>query len=107
MTINFSLSPENESTLKTILLNVLGAKKNYSVYVFGSRATGKNKKYSDIDLWIESEPELSQSEISNLLDLLEMSDLSIKADIVTPSTCLPEYLNRIQQERILWFKAQI
>ncbi|MGZ3634290.1 MAG: nucleotidyltransferase domain-containing protein, partial [Parachlamydiaceae bacterium] len=65
------------------------------------------KKYSDIDLWIESEPELLQNEITNLMDIFEQSDLTIKVDIVTEETCLRVYKERILKEKVLWFKNQI
>ncbi|MGZ3782410.1 MAG: nucleotidyltransferase family protein [Pseudobdellovibrionaceae bacterium] len=105
--MSFDLSAENEIIIKKILIDFLSTRKKFSVFVFGSRATGKNKKYSDIDLWIESEPELLQNEITNLMDIFEQSDLTIKVDIVTEETCLLVYKERILKEKVLWFKNQI
>lgn len=50
--------------------------------VFGSRAKGVARKYSDIDLgFLNSEP-LSQTSLDRLTDDVEESDLPFKVDIV-------------------------
>jgi predicted nucleotidyltransferase len=81
----------------------LKLKSRYQVWVFGSRAKSTYKQYSDLDLWVDSQPALSLSEISKLHQLFEESDLAITVDIVTPETCLPEYKNQILSEQKLWF----
>jgi predicted nucleotidyltransferase len=97
------LSKKQISEIKMILKESLVVKTNIKVFVFGSRATNKFKKYSDLDLWIETEPELSQSEIGQILEKFEESNLSITIDIVSPITCLPEYQAHILKEKKLWF----
>jgi predicted nucleotidyltransferase len=97
------LSVDQISQIRKTLVDSLALKKKTKVFVFGSRATGKHKKYSDLDLWIETDPELSQSEISQILEKFEESNLSITVDIVTPESCLPEYLDHIQNQKKLWF----
>lgn len=88
--------------IENILNQTLDRKKKYSVFVFGSRAQGNFRQYSDLDLWIESVPQLEPQEISNLRENLEISNIPIKVDIVTPEICLPEYLDRIQTQKKLW-----
>ncbi len=54
---------------------------NVKVYLFGSRAEGKNTEHSDIDLAFESNKDISQK-LSQLKYILEESNLPYKVDIV-------------------------
>lgn len=89
--------------IQKLLMEVLESKSRYTVFVFGSRSKNTYKQYSDLDLWIESEPALSSKEISDLYQSFEESDLAINVDVVTPESCLPAYKNQIQSEKKLWF----
>ncbi len=101
MNKNFGLTEIQYSFVKASLIEFLKFKKNYKIFVFGSRAKGSERQYSDIDLWIDSEPELTDIEISTFADKIELSDLPIKIDVVTDRTCLDEYRGRILSERVL------
>ncbi|MBY0554751.1 nucleotidyltransferase domain-containing protein [bacterium] len=103
MNKNFGLNSDQYEILKSEIVKLLKGKISYKVFVFGSRTKGTEKKYSDIDLWIESVPPLNSSEISDFLEDVELSDLVIKLDLVTPETCLEEYKARIMSEKVLWF----
>lgn len=102
MNKNFGLSDKDFFLLKTKLINFLKDKENYKIFVFGSRAKGTERKYSDIDLWIDSNPALTTQEIAFFLNDIEDSDLTIKVDLVTSATCLDEYKGRILSERVDW-----
>ncbi|MBN8536560.1 MAG: nucleotidyltransferase domain-containing protein [Deltaproteobacteria bacterium] len=104
MKTNFGLSPNAEAELKEILKDSMKFKKTFSIFVFGSRASGKHKKYSDIDLWIDCEPELDSRELNLLRERCEESNLPIKVDILTAKTCLKDYEASITQEKRIWFK---
>lgn len=69
------------SILKNIIFKYLNPEK-YSVFIFGSRAAGKNKKYSDIDVGIEGENPLDFKIISLLNDAFEESNLPYTVDVV-------------------------
>jgi predicted nucleotidyltransferase len=101
MNKNFGLSIDQYKILESELINLLKNKISYKVFVFGSRAKGSERKYSDIDLWIESIPSLTTAEISDFLDSVEQSDLVIKVDLVTPESCLEQYKSRIMSEMVL------
>lgn len=90
--------------IKSILRKSLDLKKEFRVFVFGSRAKGNFRPYSDLDLWIDAEPDLSTAEIGNILSEFEDSDVSINVDIVTSKTCLDAYLPKIESEKLLWFE---
>ena len=51
------------------------------VYLFGSRARGDFRRYSDIDLAVESNEDI-RDKIIELKDILEESNLIYKVDIV-------------------------
>ena len=53
-----------------------------SVWVFGSRATGKSKKYSDLDLCVKANQALGLDLISAMAEDFSESDLPWKVDIV-------------------------
>ena len=100
MNKNFGLTDIQYSFVKASLNDFLKLKKNYKIFVFGSRAKGSERQYSDLDLWIDSEPELTDVEISTFAEKIELSDLPIKIDVVTDRTCLAEYRGRILSERV-------
>jgi len=54
---------------------------NVKIYLFGSRARGDFRKYSDIDIAIESDSDL-RDKIIELKNILEESNLIYKVDIV-------------------------
>jgi len=54
---------------------------NVKVYLFGSRARGDFRKYSDIDIAVESDNDL-RDKIIELKEILEESNLIYKVDIV-------------------------
>jgi len=103
MSLSFGLEQSVANDIRSILINTLKLKNSYSVFVFGSRAIGKHKKYSDLDLWIESDPNLSLANITQLREIFEESEIPIKIDIVTPETCLDDYKDKIQNQKVLWF----
>ncbi len=98
----FGLNSNQLELIKSLLSALLKNKSQYKVFVFGSRAKGLERKYSDIDLWIETVPELGDSEIADFIEAVEESDLPIKVDLVTPRTCLDEYRPRILKEMVEW-----
>lgn len=103
---NFTgLNEKNLIEIQKILMNILKTKKEYSVFVFGSRSKNTYKPYSDLDLWLHSEPAMTSKELSVLRESFEESNIPIQVDLVTPENCLPEYKNQILSEKKLWFKG--
>ena len=54
----------------------------FSVWAFGSRAIGRPKPYSDLDLAIKGDEPLTLSQIADLKDAFSESDLPFKVDVV-------------------------
>ena len=61
----YGLSQEDWQFIKDELIDPL-KQKGAKVWLFGSRATGKHSKFSDIDLLYESQDEFSLSFVSEL-----------------------------------------
>ena len=67
-----------------LVQNILNAKlpAKVRVYVFGSRATGKARKSSDLDLAIDAGRALTRREHAGLADAFDESDLTCSVDLV-------------------------
>lgn len=67
------------------------------VWVFGSRAVGTPKKYSDLDLAISLGYPLSLEMLANLKEDFDESDLPYKVDIVDWLTISDSFREKIQK----------
>lgn len=79
MTANIDLSAEHLNIIKNILAAHLN--KNSHVWIFGSRATGTAKKFSDIDLLIDTGTPISLALLTQLSVSFDESRLPYKVDI--------------------------
>lgn len=55
---------------------------SYRAFIFGSHASGKNRKFSDLDLGIMGPKSLSPKEYLSIKDDLEESDLPYRVDLI-------------------------
>ncbi|WP_297454347.1 nucleotidyltransferase domain-containing protein [Persephonella sp.] len=69
---------------------------NVKVYLFGSRAEGRNTQYSDIDLAFDLDKDIS-GKLSQLRYILEESNLPYKVDIVDLKSA--PYLKQVIKEK--------
>lgn len=95
----FGLKQKEISLLRDIFKKSLPKNQKYKLWIFGSRARGEHKKYSDIDLILEG---TSDTAIKHaILGDLEESNLPYKVDLVLFSDIYPPYLEKIEKEKIL------
>ncbi len=73
------LTPTEIRTVQTILDDVVG---HVQVRVFGSRATGRARPFSDLDLLIVEPMRLSWAQRADLPDRFEASSLPFRVDVV-------------------------
>lgn len=73
------LAPEHLQVIKRILKRHLPGRE---IWVFGSRATGCAKKYSDLDLAVIGSVPLTLAQLALLEHELDESELPFKVDIV-------------------------
>lgn len=71
--------------VKQILFRYLEPK-DYSLFIFGSRASGENKKYSDIDIGVEGKKPVKFLTLAKLQDAFEESNLPYIIDLVDFAT---------------------
>lgn len=92
--------------IRSILASFLQKNPKTKVYLFGSRANNKFKKYSDVDLLIESNSKDIQRDISKIKDALEESDLPYQFDIIHQSKVIPEYQKQINRQKVLFWRPE-
>ena len=96
-----TLSEEQVQLVKSILTNHLP--RNTLIWLFGSRATGTAKKFSDIDLLIDANRKPMSLELrANLANAFEESDLPYKVDVVDVVTVDAEFAKIINAEKVLF-----
>jgi len=82
--------------VKNILTQYLPSHKTY---VFGSRATNKAQKFSDLDLCIDGE-KISFTQMINLKEAFSESDIPYFVDIVQKATISETFYNHIKSDFI-------
>ena len=98
MTQTIDLPPHDLAILHPILATLLPP--DTTVFVFGSRATGTARRYSDLDLALRSQTPLTLDALSRLHNALSESDLTIKVDVVDFATLDPTFARLIEAEMI-------
>ena len=91
------LQPEHAQIVRKVFGAVLpGAQ----VWVFGSRATGKARPFSDLDLLVTQPPKLTWAQRADLSDAFEESALPFLVDVVPISELAPGFAQRVHGERV-------
>lgn len=70
------------------------------VAVFGSRATGRARPFSDVDLLVLDPSPMTWQQRTALVDALETSELPFRVDVVEAAAVPADILARIQNEAI-------
>lgn len=79
------------------LLKTAGAR----VFIFGSRATGKHQKFSDIDiLYSDFENKIPPSTIFQIVTTMEESNFPYKVDLVNEKDLAKSYFENVMKSRI-------
>ena len=64
------------------IINTILKDQNLKIYVFGSRATGKAKKYSDLDVALMSDTKIDGNKMSEIIIKLEDTTIPYKVDVI-------------------------
>ena len=95
--LRVALTPEQLHDVRQIIAQVIpGAR----VWVFGSRATGKARPFSDLDLLLTQPSTLNWAQRAALRDGFEASRLPIRVDVVESAGLAPGVAERIWSERV-------
>jgi predicted nucleotidyltransferase len=92
---------------RRLVLNILRANlpNSTKVWVFGSRATGRARRYSDLDLAIDAGRPLTLDEIVGLAEAFSDSDLPYKIDLVGWHSIDDSWRQMITTERVALTEA--
>ena len=74
-------------------------------WVFGSRTTGRARRYSDLDLAIDAGRRLTLDEIARLSEAFSESDLPYKVDLVDWQDIDDRWRQTIEAERVALTEA--
>lgn len=98
--MKFGLNDTNYNFLVQKLIQPL-KQIGLKVFIFGSRSTGKNHPFSDIDILIEGEitPSIDH-EIINLKNFFEESNFPYKIDLVYEKNLAKSYRDNVLKTRI-------
>lgn len=80
--IKFGITEDQIRSIIEFTKSILIKGQTIKVWIFGSRARGTHKPYSDIDLLLQAFPQLSSKQISDLSEKLEESNLPFKFDLI-------------------------
>lgn len=99
MNSKIDITPQDLTITLAILRKHL--RPSSQVWVFGSRATGKAKPFSDLDLAIDNGQPLPLAVYTALLSDFEESDLPYKVDVVDWRTINDSFKENIKNDLIL------
>jgi uncharacterized protein len=80
MTISLDLAPEHRRIVLGVIAEHLPP--GVQIWVFGSRATGRARRYSDLDLALDAGRRLTIDETAMLREAFDECDLPYQVDIV-------------------------
>ena len=89
-----ALSPKQ---LKIVLELLKENLPNHQAWAFGSRAIGRARKYSDLDIAVSHPQALPFHKLCQLSSAFEASDLDICVDIVDWLQASPEFRRSVEQ----------
>lgn len=93
----FGLTAQHEQVLTDILIAPL-LKQGASIFVFGSRARGDYRKFSDLDILVEGV--VPESLLSRIRESLEESSLPFRVDIVSLHDLADSYRAGVLRDRV-------
>jgi len=102
-----SLTIDFPADHRQLVLNILRAhlSENTKVWVFGSRATGGARRYSDLDLAIDAGRRLTLDETARLREAFSDSDLPYRVDLVDWHDIDDRWRQTIAAERVALSEA--
>ena len=89
--------------VRAVVARVLGAR-DATVYLFGSFASGTQRRTSDIDLAIESATPLPRTLLAKLRDALEESRVPYRVDVVDLAEANPEFCEHVRRTGRVWIE---
>jgi len=97
--MKFGLSCSELEFMEKVILGPL-RQRGARVFLFGSRARGTHQPYSDVDLLIDADADLSAF-IGGLSETLEEGNFPYKVDLVDARSLASSYLASVERDKVL------
>ena len=97
MASNFGMSSAQTDMLRELVIRPL-AEAGCAVFVFGSRARGDYRPFSDLDLLVEGE--VSSSLLASISEKIEESSFPYRVDLVSSSNLADAYRAGVERDRV-------
>jgi uncharacterized protein len=97
-TASLALAPVEAAAVRAILKRRLP--RDVQVFVFGSRAGGRVRRMSDLDLLLQGEGPLDSSLIAALAEDFDESDLRWRVDLVDRASITTEFARIVDAGKI-------
>jgi len=94
------LDAESLAEVKRILASYVPT---VEVWVFGSRATGAAKRFSDLDIALQGDAPIAYQTLSKLKHAFSESDLPMRVDVVDWNALDEEFREAIAAQRVPLF----
>lgn len=104
--IDHGISKPQLATLEGIFGRHLETSQSVEIWLFGSRATGHHKKYSDVDLLVRATPALSSRQLREIREDLKESNLPFQFDLVPEEALYGPYAGEVQATKKLLLKVE-
>lgn len=75
---------------------------NAKIYLFGSRATGKYQRASDIDIAIDAGAKLPIESIDEAKDVMKSLNIVYKVDVLDLYNISPDFRDSILKNKVIW-----
>ncbi|MCM1265640.1 MAG: nucleotidyltransferase domain-containing protein [Candidatus Gastranaerophilales bacterium] len=89
----------NEKYINYIRKEIRTNLPNCNIYIFGSRAKGTSKKYSDIDIALSDES-LNNKILSTIKNNFENSTLPYEVDVIDLNNITEDFYNLIKNDLV-------
>ena len=72
------------------------------IYIFGSRATGKHRESSDVDIALDNKQKIHRHTISQIKDAIKAIDMPYGIDVVDLNSVSEVLKEQIERDLVLW-----
>ena len=88
------LTPDEIAMIKSIIGN------DFEIFIFGSRATGKHRPFSDVDICLKGSARIDDEVIAALRFAFQDSDLRYQVDLVDALAISPDFRALIEKTSV-------
>lgn len=99
---DFGISGSDWALIERFLIEPL-KKEGYRLYIFGSRARGDHKKFSDLDILVDDsnvKKPLPSHALNSIIESLEDSNLAFRVDLVLINDLALSYDANVKRDMV-------